>query len=397
VTPRELLQKLPEHTLQIVKVARVSTNSNLYLVGGTLRDLFLNVPIQDNDLDFVVEANAAEFASHLQNNLGGTLSSHPEFGTFKVLTDNFTLDIITSRAETYSHSGALPKVKFSTISDDLARRDFSINAIALQLTPELKLLDPHHGQRDLENKTLRILHPSSFLDDPTRMLRGARLAGRLGLSWEDNTWGKITEALSSEAINNISKDRLKAELELALTERKVSPVLEQFAACEALEICFGLSLNVPVIQSLDSQRKSTFIPFESYLFALFLELDKTTLEAFLQRFHYPLRYLESIQRIQSALSGPISSELYIHLSQAEIGVIKASNSDLEKRLLELEEVFRQRRLMGQDVLNLGLLPGPRVGKILAEVAHARDKGQVSGFEQELELARQLVMLSKIKS
>ena len=179
--PKVILQKLPAASLKILEVAREATGGTVYLVGGILRDVFLDVPILDNDLDFVVEGNTQDVADYMQTRLGGTLTSHREFGTFTLKTQAFTIDITTARKETYTHPGALPTVEFSNITHDLARRDFSINTLALKLRP-LELLDPHHGLKDLQNKTLRILHSASFLDDPTRSLAWGALGWKAWVS-----------------------------------------------------------------------------------------------------------------------------------------------------------------------------------------------------------------------
>jgi tRNA nucleotidyltransferase (CCA-adding enzyme) len=386
VTPHAILQHLASAS-EILKHLQRTKGSTVYLVGGILRDIFLDVHTLNNDLDFVIEGNTEQVVKEIQNSLGGTLTSHPEFGTFSLKTQDYILDFITARDETYLYPGALPTVRFSTIQDDLARRDFTINTLALRLHP-LELLDPHHGLDDLRDKLLRILHPGSFLDDPTRIIRGARLAGRLGFRWEPGTQEKIPEALQSEAISNISKDRLKAELELCLAESRVHPVIKELERCGILQGYFALSHDPEMIQKLDRYRQHQALANESYLLALFLKLKHP--ESFLEDFHYPMRYLESLQRIKAGLQH-MSSNLFPHLSLAEKWVLRASSQELEQRLEDLEQIFARRRLSGQDVLDLGLLSGPSVGYVLAEVAKARDQGQVSDFAQEYELARRLVI------
>jgi tRNA nucleotidyltransferase (CCA-adding enzyme) len=384
VTPEALLQRLPNHSLEILAVAK-QAGHNVYLVGGILRNIVLGVSLQDNDLDFVVETHAEQVVKYMHNVLGGHLTEHSSFGTFTLKTSDFIIDITTARKESYAYPGALPTVSFSHIYDDLARRDFSINAMALRLQP-LELLDPHFGLNDVKAKTLRILHPQSFQDDPTRMIRGARLAGRFDLDWEAQTKMKIAEALASEAVGNISNERMKHELGLCLSETKVLPVLQ--ALEPVLRDYFALSFIPEVIQTLDTFQQHQAIPSESYLLAILLPLKEP--EDFIERFHYPLRHKESLKRIRDGLTS-LSSDLFARLSQAEKWVLRAINQDLNQHIQTLEQVFSRRRLTGQDVLDLGLLSGPTVGQVLAEVSRARDSGQVSGYEQELELARHLVL------
>lgn len=382
----DVLQSLPEASRKILEVALEIPLEGVYLVGGILRDMLLGVAIEDNDLDFVVEGPAESFVRSMQQHLEGRLSHHATFGTFSLKTDHFVVDITTARAESYRYPGTLPTVTFSDIYHDLYRRDFSLNALALRLRP-LELLDPYQGLEDLQHKRLRILHPASFLDDPTRILRGARLAGRLGLNWEQATWDKIAEALSSAAMGNISKERMKADFERCLAERQVLPVLQELERCNILKRYFGLEFVPQTIKNLDRYRNLNKVPKESYLLAMLMHSPRPAF--FLERFHYPLHHLESLKRLEAALNH-LGSELFPRLTPTEIWVLRALNHQLAQKLNELQRVFSRRRLSGKDVLDLGLLSGPDVGKILAHVNRARDTGQISGYEEELELARQLV-------
>jgi tRNA nucleotidyltransferase/poly(A) polymerase len=140
----------------------------IYLVGGPVRDSVLEIPI--HDLDFVVVGNAPIVATESATNLGGTVTVHERFGTATVEIEGDRVDIVTARKETYAFPGSLPEITPSDINDDLARRDFSINAMALSLSGESPVvIDPHGGLQDLENKTIVVLYPGSFTDDPTRM------------------------------------------------------------------------------------------------------------------------------------------------------------------------------------------------------------------------------------
>ena len=142
------------------------------------------------DLDLVVERGSAEALGRaLQDVLGGRLVSHADFGTSTLeLESGLLVDIAGAREEFYVHPGALPQVSPGTLRKDLARRDFTVNALALRLVPEpAALIDPYDGVKDLEARVLRALHPLSFVEDPTRILRGARLGGRLGFSFHTET------------------------------------------------------------------------------------------------------------------------------------------------------------------------------------------------------------------
>src|SRR5207244_1379788 len=153
----------------------------VYLVGGAVRDLLRRV--ESVDLDLAVEGDAHLAAGTVAERLGGEVVLHDRFGTATVKAPDLTVDLAATRRETYAHPGALPDVEPATLADDLIRRDFTINAMAAGLSGDDlgRLHDPHGGQADLEAGVIRILHPDSFVDDPTRLLRAVRYEGRLGV------------------------------------------------------------------------------------------------------------------------------------------------------------------------------------------------------------------------
>src|SRR5690606_13848499 len=238
----ELLGRLPPRARDILRITReLAGDARLYLVGGTVRDLIIGAG--SKDIDMVIEGeNAERLATRLQQRLGGTLSCHVDFGTCTLaLDDGPTLDLATAREEVYAHPGALPEVTPSSLEQDLARRDFTINALALRLQPEpQQLIDPFGGRDDIERSLLRILHPLSFVEDPTRLLRGARLAGRLSFAFATDTASKARAALAEGVADRVSRSRLRAELELTLAEQRVAPALTLLEELGALSAMFGL-------------------------------------------------------------------------------------------------------------------------------------------------------------
>jgi tRNA nucleotidyltransferase (CCA-adding enzyme) len=174
----------------------------VYLVGGAVRDLLLGRGRAD--LDIVVESDAARFAARL----GSDVVEHDRFATAKVRLDGHEIDIATARTETYAQPGALPEVEPANLPEDLARRDFTINAMAIPLTAAPVLIDPHGGYADLSEGLLRVLHPMSFVDDPTRALRAARYAARFGFELEPKTAGLLAAA----DLGTVSASRREAEL-----------------------------------------------------------------------------------------------------------------------------------------------------------------------------------------
>src|SRR3954447_10430159 len=151
-----------------------------WLVGGAVRDLLLGAA--SVDLDVAIEGDAREVARELAARLGGEAVEHERFGTATVRADALTVDLASPRRESYAHPGALPEVEPAPLDEDLARRDFTVNAMAAALDSERlgELRDPHGGRGDLEAGVIRVLHPKSFIDDPTRLLRAVRYEARFG-------------------------------------------------------------------------------------------------------------------------------------------------------------------------------------------------------------------------
>lgn len=192
---------------------REAASDPVYVVGGAVRDLLLGRGRAD--LDLVVVGDPFALAARL----GAEPVEHERFGTAKVVLDGHELDIATARTETYARPGALPDVApAGDVAADLARRDFTINAMAIALDGEAKPIDPHGGRADLAAGLLRILHPGSFVDDPTRAIRAARYASRLELELEAET-GRLLRATDLDAV---SADRRRAEL-LRLAAEPTAP------------------------------------------------------------------------------------------------------------------------------------------------------------------------------
>ena len=191
----------------------------VYLVGGPVRDVLMGRPIKD--LDFVVEGDAPQVARELAEELGGEVLVHPRFGTATLVLGENRVDIVTARRETYPQPAALPVVTPGSISDDLGRRDFSINALALSLGESRpQVLDSHGGLDDIRNGLIRTLHPNSFVDDPTRILRAVRYEQRLDFRIEQETQAQLLGAATQGYLTSVTGDRLRHELERMLQEER---------------------------------------------------------------------------------------------------------------------------------------------------------------------------------
>ncbi|HLE84978.1 MAG TPA: CBS domain-containing protein [Thermoanaerobaculia bacterium] len=217
-----LRERLPESVhRRLERIAAVSRRAEIpvYLVGGIVRDLLLDR--ENRDLDLVVEGDGPHFARLLAEELGGRVRVHEAFLTAVVVDpEGFHVDVATARSEFYRAPAALPEVQTSPLRQDLFRRDFTINALAVRLGPEPgpELIDYFGGRRDLENRLLRVLHSLSFIDDPTRVLRAVRLGLRLGFEISPETLHLVGVALSEGVFDRLSGARLREELILLLDD-----------------------------------------------------------------------------------------------------------------------------------------------------------------------------------
>jgi len=235
-----LFSELPNpqrRALDLVREVSAEKLSRPFLVGGPVRDLLLHRGVID--IDLALEAGASELARALAKRIDGRVRSFPQFLTYKVTAPDWPeIDIATARKERYRNPGALPTVTAGRLKDDLLRRDFSINAIALDVTSG-ELHDPAGGEGDLRDGVIRVLHDESFLDDPTRIFRAIRLARRLGFTIEAHTEELMRAAIAGGALRTVSKERLWRELFLAMEENDAAAVLAALAASGALEALFG--------------------------------------------------------------------------------------------------------------------------------------------------------------
>ena len=212
--PTQLLAAVRSLPAAPALVDHLSDAVPVYLVGGAVRDLLLGG--RPLDLDLVVEGDPAPVAAAL----GGDVRTHDRFGTSTVSIDGFTYDLARSRRETYAQPGALPDVSPAPLSEDLLRRDFTVNALAIALTGDLAgtLQAAPLGLEDLRRRILRVLHDASFIDDPTRALRLARYASRLEFEIDPHTLALLESALDAGAIRTVSGSRIGAELRLLARE-----------------------------------------------------------------------------------------------------------------------------------------------------------------------------------
>ncbi|MER3602561.1 MAG: hypothetical protein C4298_01025 [Thermus sp.] len=241
---REILSAFPKAPLY------VSATKGLYLSSGVegssrvlkrMSQVIQEATGVDRVLALSGPNHAEEVARFLVGRFGGSYGLHVAFGTAQVrLPFGLAVDLAEAREEYYPYPGALPKVRPSSIAKDLERRDYTVNAMALALE-DFRLLDPYGGLSDLKARLLRPLHPLSFVEDPTRIARGARLAARLGFRLAEEAFPQVKPALLPEVLDKVSGSRLRDELYLILKEPEPTRALEVLEDWGALRPLFGLT------------------------------------------------------------------------------------------------------------------------------------------------------------
>ena len=412
---------LPAPLLKLIrKASQTATQmgSSLYVVGGFVRDLLLGTPTLD--LDLVVEGNAIALAKRLQKKVGGRVTSHARFGTAKLILDEKAfpipyLDFVTARTEFYEHPTALPQVERSSIKQDLHRRDFTINTLAICLDPDRygELLDFYGGEQDLKRGLIRVLHSLSFVEDPTRMLRAARLEQRLGFRLEERTEELIGNAL--DLLDRTTGERIRHELYLILEEE-----VPEEALCRLDEL--GVLAQIHPRLRCDDWLKerfrrlrespiSNFQPPTSnfqisilYLALLTYRLSAPDLESFVKRLKIAgedAALLRQVNRLLLSTSELVKERrpsaiyrLLKHYSGAAIFVLWiATDSESVRERLELYHRtlrFVEPEIDGEYLKAMGLQPSPLFGHILSALRDACLDGEVSSLEEEEAFVEELL-------
>lgn len=234
--------------LDLVKEVASEKECRPFLVGGPVRDILLGRAAFD--IDLTLEDGSSTLARAIAKRLDGRVRSFPQFLTYKVTADGFPeIDIATARKERYRKPGDLPSVAAGKLKDDLLRRDFSINAIAMDLMSGA-LHDPANGERDLSARVVRVLHDRSFLDDPTRILRAIRLGRRLGFKPDPHTEKLMADAIASDTLSTVSRERVWRELFLTFEEESAPAILAELNDRGVLEKFFGERIDANAIARL---------------------------------------------------------------------------------------------------------------------------------------------------
>jgi tRNA nucleotidyltransferase (CCA-adding enzyme) len=389
-----------------------------YLVGGAVRDLMLGEP--GFDVDLAVEGDGIAFATELAARLKGHVRPHQKFGTAVVVAGGpgdarLRVDVASTRRESYEYPAALPKVEHAGIRSDLARRDFTINAMAVSLRPETfgDLFDYFGGVDDLGAGRIVVLHNLSFIEDPTRILRALRYETRYGLRMDEHTLNLARACCAMDLVGDLSSARLRDELVALLDEQKV-----EFSLHRLEEL--GLSSSIHARLRVDAATRELVRRADALcvthdaggearrwrlrLVWLLRDLDPEEIAAWAGRMRVRHDDAEVLERslvvgrrlVSRVARGPGEADLY-DLARGEPveAVLAAMTLDdsgiAAERLGRFLDTTRHVALEigGEDLLEMGFSPGPRLGEVLRSVLHLKLNGVIATRDEQLDAAARM--------
>ncbi|MGE4271654.1 MAG: CBS domain-containing protein [Desulfitobacterium sp.] len=403
----QLFSELPGRILNLLRAAqRVGDELgySVFVVGGFVRDLLLKVPTQD--LDLVIEGDGHAFARALAQQFPeGQLILHEQFGTARLeFPDGAHLDVARSRREDYASPGALPQVEESRLRDDMFRRDFTINAMAIAInsTRYGELVDYYGGLRDLKQGEIRFLHHLSFIEDPTRILRALRFAGRYGFRLAKETRDGVYTALSTGVLRKISSERFTEELMHMLRELRFGVMGESLLQMGVLKEWFESELAWDFTHPLLNMEVS---PTKKWLICL-RKMDISQFERVQQKLRLSKefkgltqKFFEAITGLSALKGGTDSSEGATYANDKiplidldhylaglptvilEVLMLDERFRDLLQRYYEAVEVIKQ-KVDGEMLLRWGVKEGPEIGRILRLIRSAWLEGEINSEEDE---------------
>jgi tRNA nucleotidyltransferase (CCA-adding enzyme) len=423
----------PEALRVIRKIGRETDKRGIpaYLVGGIVRDALLGK--ENLDVDIVLEKDAVAFARALAGILRAGVRVYPLFGTASLeLPSGGRVDLATARKEEYPHPGALPQVKPGCLRDDLFRRDFTINAMALSINRARfgELIDDFGGLMDLRHKRVRVLHDKSFIDDPTRILRAVRFEQRFGFRMEEKTLKFLKEALRGGAWASVKPPRYFAELKKIFLEPDPCPALRRLKDLDGLRflmsprqitkvprtlapgappapsVNFGLIKKVRYFEhSTSGKLHPGYSRWLVYFMVLAEGLRDADLEDLFKR--YPLTKEERRNILQSRGSSDLMKQLSsrgiarsgVYQLLAPLGReavmyvrLKAGQGLIRRRIDRYlkKDCFVRTVIGGEDLKRLGFSSGERMGEVLENILFMKVDGKVGNKKDELKAAKALL-------
>nr|MBC8282922.1 CBS domain-containing protein [Nitrospinota bacterium] len=402
------------------KIAMVADRAgvSVYVVGGFVRDLLLN--IANKDIDIVVEGDGIEFASCLVEEFGGRVKSHEKFGTSVVIfPDENRIDVATARLEYYEHPAALPTIEQSSVKSDLYRRDFTINSLAVKLNGEgaFCLMDFFNGERDLKNKEIHVLHNLSFIEDPCRLFRSVRFEQRFGFQISKQTEAFMKVAIKKRLVDSLSGTRLLNEIILILREKHPLSCILRMQELDLLPLVSTQMVSSPAdisalekIDSVVAWAEIISLPEEPeiwyvYLLAMFYSLDKESFNQAIERLQMPARLKKSLIQDRSACKEGLEHlennqawepetiyNLFSNFSvEAIIYFLAVADTDRANRYASVyfTQYYSQAKLSltGDDLVEMGMKPGPVFQSVFKALREAHVKGTIETREEEVAWVR----------
>ena len=398
-------------------------NVEAYVVGGFVRDLFLYRP--NEDMDIVIEGDGILFAKAYAKAVRARIHAYEKFGTAVIIfPDGFKIDVASARMEYYKFPAALPTVEMSSIKLDLFRRDFTVNTLAIQLNPGKfgMLIDFFAAQKDLKEKTIRVLHNLSFVEDPTRVFRAIRFEQRFGFSIGKLTSGLIENAVKMDFFRRLSGRRVFAELRLILEEDNPTAAIRRLQEYNLLSVIHpSIKLTKELDALFNSLKKvlawhdllfleESYMKWAIYFLALVRYCDRETTRKICERIELAPRYRDIFIKdrfeAEQCLSGlernlpDLNSDLYHKLSKYKVELIlyMMAVTENEKVMKTISNFFTRLRhiriaITGKDLLELGLDPGPLYKKILHAVLDAKLNEQLKTRNDEFAFVKEYVQQS----
>ena len=392
---------------------------SVFMVGGIVRDLFLGIP--SLDLDIVIEEDALKFARYFSNKLKGKIRSHQKFKTaVVVLPSGLKIDFASARREFYEFPAALPKVEFASIKKDLYRRDFTINAMAIQLNEDkfARLLDFFGGKRDLESKKIRILYSLSFTEDPARIIRAIRFEQRYDFTIEQSTEKFLKKAIKEGLLSKIRKKRLSEEFFILLHEKKPVKVLKRMDELGVLSgIIPKFSLSDDLVERLEEveemlikwhERFPKEIINKSMIYIYYLlKLSDIGIKNITKKIELNsknIKILENIidekELIVSILKDKktLPSNIYYYLKSINNELLfilfleNYNNETIIKRIKDYLDIYKYTStyITGNDLIKIGMRPNPIYAKILKLILYLQLNGILKNKDDELDFVKKII-------
>ena len=379
-----------------------------FLVGGGVRDLLLGR--QTVDFDVAIEGDARAVARELAQRLGGEAKEHERFGTATVRAGGLVVDLATTRRETYAAPGALPDVQAAGLAEDLGRRDFTINAMAIDLNGDDvgRLEDPQGGRGDLDDGVIRVLHDESFIDDPTRLLRALRYEARFGFRMDDQTERLAREAAAGPGFSTVSGARVRDELLDLLREHEApSGVarMRELGLDRALDP--ALEADPELVAGTLLACAETGADRALAGLAALVSSAPDELHDWIEDLHLLRQQADAVMR--AAVKGPqLASTLRNELTPSALHAVLsceppealamavargAPGDPVLRYLADLRGVRLE--ITGHDLIDAGIPESPELGRALEETLRRKLDGEVSGRDDELELALALARGEKV--